>query len=552
MAPPQRKTSFSEALAYMRTSMEFQSPARRLSRSLGFLQANLMSLNRCTPPKQDCIYRAFDKANAVNVFFTSFPFEGMVTKRLFCSVFLLIFIQYFFLTINIGSTLFQSGKIFRFAVLEIREMETHNVSTFRINSIGILRDGLPCRDLISKSTRFENIITLVLNQSIAVNGWYFTTSNSSILFDPVRFTIEVASSEAAEIFTTIGASSSFITDYGEQRFRPSIPYDTKTERNAREFFDLRLPWQILAQYRVRAASSSACYLWLFSCYFTKYYHSARWAVAISMVLSCIVMLSSAISLSSINHVTALLIARSMSMGAVGWMAARHEHDNPLPWLLLNAASQALATAAQSTLLDWDTRALCRAAATVMLPDLTMVCLGAWWLRRRRRVERESAALVQRDLEEYERIYAGLLAASRDPLERLRCAVKDHARRSGLPPARRPQPDVEAPPWRGVPAPLVCRQITARGAPATSLSQLFAAAEVLDPLLRRTLLRWGAAAGALVPVENREPSGPGEMTYVRLGERDCGREPAGIKWAALKGARDPRVTRGMIVVSRILA
>lgn len=323
MAPPKRRTSFSEAIAYVRTNMELQGSARRLSRSLSILQANLMSLNRCTPPKQDCIYRAFDKANPVNVFVTSFPFEGMVTKRIFCTFFFFIFIQFLFLTISPFYSPPKFQNIFRFVVLGIRDPNERNASEFKVSSVGLLYEGLSVTRDVFKSSRFESSITLELNESVEVNEWYFTTSNLSKLLDPVQFLLEGGNSNGTSAFEIVGASSIFITDYGEKRFRPMVPYETTTDRDAREIFDLVLPWQIPAQYRVRAAMSSTCYLWLCSCYFTKYYQSARWAVAISTLLSIIAMVLCAVSVRRERLVASLLMARSLSLAAIGWSAARH-------------------------------------------------------------------------------------------------------------------------------------------------------------------------------------------------------------------------------------
>jgi hypothetical protein len=441
----------------------------------------------------------------------------------------------------------------RFVVLETRQGKSQNASNFEIDSIGVLLNGQSHLNATSQIYRSGATVVLEFNKSVPFNGWYFKTSNSSIESDPIKFFVESFSNGVVEksgeamsaqralapssmVLNKIGASSVFITDYGERRLREWMTHATTVERGARETFDLHVPWQITLQHQVKTVLASASCLWLSSCYFTKHYHSARWVLAASSLFSCLAMALCAASLRGAPHVTALLAARAASAAAVGAMAGLWEHRNPVTVLLLDAALQAAATAAQSLFLDWDPAALRRAAA-VILPHATAVCVGAWWALERRRVGRAAAALVRADEAEYGRLYAALAAASPDALARLRTALAHHALRRGLPAPPRcgPEADVEAPPPAGWPAAQRCRQLAEGGGPVASLSRLYAAAEGTDPLLRAKVLAWGAAAGALFPVRD---AGPGRPAYARLGAAGGGVGPEGIQWAPLKGASAP--------------
>jgi hypothetical protein len=510
--------------------MDSQIPVGVTSRKMHSKVANdyydIAEVNRQTPPRSQCMLNALKEANAISIFSTSFPFAAMATKRRWSAYCFVRFLHHILLVLSAqtwDSREVAHGMRFRLTIL--RDGAQY-AGPLQLNAahLGLMRHGKEYTTG-KQSVHNSSVILVEFAATVEIDSWYWAglgtdNSNSMDFFEskngPFGFSLE--KSDYGQTWQIIDASSVFVSEDGERRLR-SAPVE---RRSGARFSGLGLPWQIKALYQTKNAFEGLCFLWLCSCYFTRCYLSARTGAALCYLAGAAAAAafgSSFVAERGYSANCGVFLLRGAGLLLTGGYLL-HPAATPLVAAPLDAAVQLAITAAQSTLLDWAPAALLRPGRLLSFPQLCAAAAVGYWYLHRRAVEDASVALVLSDKLRYDFWFEVLAVKSADALARLDAAVAAHRARRRL----------AAPPGP-------CRQRTAAGAPVTSLRELYRQAAVADRLLRRKLLAWGAASGALMPASTSPAAGGGGGCGGAAGqvlEPVQPRRAMRLGWVGLKG------------------
>ena len=459
--------------------------------------------NRQTPPKSECILHALKEANALNVFSTSFPFAAMVTKRRWCAYCLVRSFYHFLLVLSSPtweSRNVSSGLKFHSIVGDQKRAEINLSSSLHNAHLGFIRQ--------ENEQHLANCSINTFNLSMFALDFIDSIEVDSSCLDNISFMSYLIEKSYDGKWQSIDSSYIFVTDDGERRYREA-PIACRGQTIS---LGLGIPWQVRALFQAKNAFEGLCFLWLCSCYFTRCYLSARTGAALCYLGGAAAAAMCGASFAAERGLCALYGDFLLRCGGLLLTAAYllRPSATPLVAAPLDAAVQLAVAAAQCTLLDWDPAALLRPGRLLSFPQLCAAAAAGYWWLHRRAAQDASLALVLADKLRYDFWFEVLAVKSAQDLAALDRLVARHR--------ARPRP----------PGP--CIQRTAAGAPVTSLRELYRQAAGADRLLRRKVLAWGAASGALMPRTAGAGAG-GEGRALERVEAGAGER---YGWAGLKG------------------
>jgi hypothetical protein len=189
------------------------------------------------------VSNAMAAASGASAFFTSKPIANAMTKTWFRVTISAYMVYYAWIGVNnslsVESRYSSSGSVWRFTALETRGGTSSPPGEESVASFGLFWNGCSITNARDISVGAEgNVVTLVYDKPIRMNGYYLKTRDGDASLDPARWMIEAKLSPSDQEWQLVGASHWQYPTNGIL-MDPSVRHDLPLDREAVVKFDHR-------------------------------------------------------------------------------------------------------------------------------------------------------------------------------------------------------------------------------------------------------------------------------------------------------------------------